>query len=289
MFDILTKIAIGRDGTVNRNFLSSFIPFTSASPKPKNKVRSSDLNLDSTRNLWIRIFAPSIPHENGENLPLIVYFHGGGFAFMSPATSAVDAWCRRICFEIRAVVISVNYRLAPEFKFPAPYDDGIGVLRFLDSGQIDFESIGILSDFQVDLSSCWLVGDNSGENIVRHMARRWAATIESWDKVFFFLIFLKLFCICTLTIVLSNLNTCFVFPIQPFFGGEKRTDGEIMNQGLPVLKISRTDWFWKSFLPEGSDRNHEAAHLFGLFGTTATELEQAFPPVLLAVGTMTCS
>lgn len=53
--------------------------------------------------------------------PLLVYFHGGGFTHFSADTH--DAVTRYICNRAGCVVVSVDYRLAPEHKFPAALDD----------------------------------------------------------------------------------------------------------------------------------------------------------------------
>lgn len=53
--------------------------------------------------------------------PTYINFHGGGWVF---GGLFVDAdFCRRVCKETGAVVFDVDYRLAPEFKFPIPVDD----------------------------------------------------------------------------------------------------------------------------------------------------------------------
>jgi acetyl esterase len=54
-------------------------------------------------------------------LPLLVYFHGGGFVIGSPGTA--DNVARYICRHARCVVISVDYRLAPEHRFPGAVED----------------------------------------------------------------------------------------------------------------------------------------------------------------------
>ncbi len=55
-------------------------------------------------------------------VPLVVAFHGGGFVFGSLA-SQYDGFCNALCGEARCVVLSVDYRLAPEHKFPAATED----------------------------------------------------------------------------------------------------------------------------------------------------------------------
>ena len=61
------------------------------------------------------------PADRAEALPALVYFHGGGFVVGSVDLYDVD--CRRIAAEVGAVVVSVDYRLAPEHPFPAPLED----------------------------------------------------------------------------------------------------------------------------------------------------------------------
>ncbi|KAJ4790396.1 alpha/beta-Hydrolases superfamily protein [Rhynchospora pubera] len=183
VFQFLTNHAIRSDDTVNRRLYSYFQVLVPADSKPKFGVSSADAIIDSTRNLFVRIFIPSDSSngENTKNLPLVVYFHGGGFFFGSPDLATYDDWCRRLCSGLHAVIVSVNYRLSPEHRCPAPYDDGVDVLRFVDSGGLG--SIDILSGFDVDLGSCFLAGCTAGGNIVNHVARRWAAISESWEKV----------------------------------------------------------------------------------------------------------
>jgi len=65
----------------------------------------------------VRIFAPST--EPG--LPILVYFHGGGWVLGDLDTH--DGTCRTLAKLIDGIVISVDYRLAPEHKFPVPFDD----------------------------------------------------------------------------------------------------------------------------------------------------------------------
>lgn len=63
--------------------------------------------------------APS--HAGAALLPVLLYFHGGGFVVGSIDTH--DAVCRRLCQISGCAVVSLDYRLAPEHKFPAAFDD----------------------------------------------------------------------------------------------------------------------------------------------------------------------
>jgi acetyl esterase len=74
--------------------------------------------------LRIRIYTP---HGTGP-FPLLVFFHGSGFVLCSLDTH--DGMCRNLCAGAGCVVASVDYRLAPEHKFPAGIDDCLHATRW---------------------------------------------------------------------------------------------------------------------------------------------------------------
>lgn len=65
----------------------------------------------------IRIFYPSTE----ASLPVFIWYHGGGMVLGS--LDAENAFCTRIAITARCAVVAVDYRLAPEHKFPAGHDD----------------------------------------------------------------------------------------------------------------------------------------------------------------------
>lgn len=86
---------------------------------PVSMARTEDrILLSSLRKMGIpiRIYWPTL-----QQLPLLVYFHGGGWSRGSINTH--DAVCRRIAKEASCIVVSVDYRLAPECPFPAALED----------------------------------------------------------------------------------------------------------------------------------------------------------------------
>lgn len=68
----------------------------------------------------VRVYTPS-PQQAASPLPTVVYLHGGGWVFMGIETH--DTICRRLTAASGCVVVSVDYRLAPEHPFPVPLDD----------------------------------------------------------------------------------------------------------------------------------------------------------------------
>ncbi|KAK7380173.1 hypothetical protein VNO78_32645 [Psophocarpus tetragonolobus] len=227
----LTDYARRSNGTVNRRLMDFLDRKAQANPTPVNAVSTIDVTVDPSRSLWFRLFTPD-RDANAALLPVIVFFHGGGFAFLSPDSFAYDAVCRRFCRRFHAVVVSVNYRLTPEHRYPCQYEDGEAVLRFLD------ENRQVLPE-NADLSKCFLVGDSAGGNLAHHVAVR------------------------VVKLGLREIRVIGLVSIQPWFGGQERTAAEVKFEGAPLVSMERTDWLWKAFLPEGSDRDHPAVNVSG--------------------------
>lgn len=102
----------------------------------------------------IRIYRPA-GCQPGERLPAFVFFHGGGWVFGD--LDSHDALCRSLCNAARCAVVAVDYRLAPEHKFPAAVDDTLAAIRHI-AGRGD--NLGI------DGSRIAAGGDSAGGNLV---------------------------------------------------------------------------------------------------------------------------
>ena len=140
------------------------MPFFCSSA-PTKGVKSYDITIDPDRKLWFRVFVPDVTIDT--TLPVIVYYHGGGFVFFSPNSSFYDELGRRLASSIPAFVISANYRLTPENQYPSQYDDGIDVLKFLDEDK----SRKNLPDND-DLRRCFVSGDSDGGNLAHQVCVR---------------------------------------------------------------------------------------------------------------------
>jgi cation diffusion facilitator CzcD-associated flavoprotein CzcO/acetyl esterase/lipase len=75
--------------------------------------------------LSYRRYRPATPGPH----PIVVYFHGGGWVL--GGLDSDDPFCRDLCVKANAVVVSVNYRHAPEARFPAAADDGFAAVRWV--------------------------------------------------------------------------------------------------------------------------------------------------------------
>lgn len=77
--------------------------------------------------LELRLYRPA--SAQAEALPVLVYFHGGGYVVGS--LQSHDGVCREFCARTPCAVLSVGYRVAPEHKFPTPLNDGADALAWL--------------------------------------------------------------------------------------------------------------------------------------------------------------
>jgi acetyl esterase len=68
-------------------------------------------------------------HPQKGNLPIVIYFHGGGFTIGSIETH--DALCRRLAYYSKVIVVSVGYRLAPENPYPAAIEDAFQAYQYI--------------------------------------------------------------------------------------------------------------------------------------------------------------
>ncbi|KAK4548025.1 hypothetical protein LTR36_010745 [Oleoguttula mirabilis] len=109
----------------------------------------------------VRVFTPE--GENPlEGWPVVMYFHGGGWVLGNINTENVI--CSHICQRARSVVVSVDYRLAPEDPFPAAVDDSWEAVRWLETGGHDLLAINIKR---------WAVaGSSAGGNLAAVMCQR---------------------------------------------------------------------------------------------------------------------
>ena len=98
----------------------------------------------------VRVYRPS----PDDGLPVVVYLHGGGWTLGS--VEIYDPVTRALANAARAIVVSVEYRLAPEHPFPAPLDDCMTALRWIAKNAATFEG---------DASRLAIAGDSAGGNL----------------------------------------------------------------------------------------------------------------------------
>ncbi|MGO4890592.1 alpha/beta hydrolase [Anaerobacillus sp. MEB173] len=109
--------------------------------------------------ITVRIYTP----EGQGPFPLFVYYHGGGWVIGD--IELADATCRMIANRTGSIVVSVDYRLAPEYKFPVPVQDSYAALQWVE------ENAEVING---NASNIVVGGDSAGGNlaaVVSMMAR----------------------------------------------------------------------------------------------------------------------
>ena len=136
------------------------VAFAQATASPAEPVAHvEDRDLDTTVGpLRARVYTPA----GGDTpLPVIAYFHGGGWVIMGIETH--DGICRRLANATGAIVVSIEYRLAPEHRYPAALDDCFAATTWLAEHAADLGG---------DPGRLAVAGDSAGGNLAAAVALR---------------------------------------------------------------------------------------------------------------------
>ncbi|KAI4968882.1 hypothetical protein ZWY2020_046212 [Hordeum vulgare] len=154
-----------KDGRIERFMPASFVP-ASTDLAANRGVATRDVVIDQGTGVSVRLFLPSQAAATGMRLPLVVYVHGGSFCTESAFSRTYHRYATSLAASAGVLVVSVEYRLAPEYPVPASYDDTWAALRWVAS----------LSDpwlaQYADPGRTFLAGDSAGGNIAYHTALR---------------------------------------------------------------------------------------------------------------------
>uniref|UniRef100_A0A0D9UWX2 Alpha/beta hydrolase fold-3 domain-containing protein n=1 Tax=Leersia perrieri TaxID=77586 RepID=A0A0D9UWX2_9ORYZ len=226
---------------------------------PGVAVQWKDIVYDATHGLKVRIYTTptsmttTAADDGGNLLPVLVYFHGGGYCLGSPEQSVFHGFCLRAAHELPAVVLSVQYRLAPEHRLPAAIDDGAAFLSWLRGQAV----LGAGADpwlvKSADFSRTFISGLSAGGNLAHHVTVRVGSGEVAVDPV----------------------RVVGYVPIDAFFGGVERTASEAgLSDGVKM-----GDQLWRMALPVDATRDHPLANPFG---PESPGLESvALPPALV--------
>ncbi|XP_022751603.1 probable carboxylesterase 120 [Durio zibethinus] len=241
------QITLNPDGTLTR-FNNSGT--TSAQPEfssdSKTAVLTKDISINKSNNTWARIFLPKQALDmptSAEKLPVFVYFHGGGFILLSPDETMSHEFCSNMATELSVIIVSASYRLAPEHRLPAAYDDAMEALSWIKTSHENW-----LENY-ADYSKIFLMGGSAGGNIAYHLGLRAAEQADN----------------------LLPLKIKGLILHQPFFGGVERTGSELRSIEDPLFPPCVSDLMWELSLPIGNDRDHEYCNPTVGNGSTALE------------------
>lgn len=153
----------------------------------------------------------------GQNRPGLLYLHGGGWVQGDLETH--DGLCGQIALEAGVRVIALDYRLAPEHKFPAGPDDCVAAFRALRAGP---------AAFGIDANRLAVGGDSAGGNLSAVLLHDLAAAGEGMPKA--------------------------QVLIYPAVDGRMATRSMQALRDAYVLPRDRIGWYLDQYLPQGQDR-----------------------------------
>ncbi len=162
----------------------------------------------------VRIYRPA--GGGTAPLPVVVYFHGGGFVLGS--LDSHDRLCRQIAAGVPAVVVGVGYRLAPEDPFPAAVDDAVAATRW---------AWAVAPSLGADPARLVVAGDSAGGNLAAVVARRAALSGSP-------------------TVAMQVL----LYPVTEMTGSQP---SHAQNGEGYFLTTEDMAWFRECYLPEGTD------------------------------------
>jgi acetyl esterase/lipase len=126
-----------------------------ANPEPPELESAKDLLIPAPHGaIPARIYTPKQLRKADGLAPCLVFYHGGGWVIGD--LDSHDVVCRKLAHEGELIVISIDYRLAPEHKFPAAVDDAITAAKWVASNA---KQLGI------DASRIMVGGDSAGGNL----------------------------------------------------------------------------------------------------------------------------
>ncbi|MDB5525108.1 MAG: hypothetical protein JWM58_2871 [Rhizobium sp.] len=136
------------------------------SAKPEALVKTSDIGIPTSNGvLPARVYMP----EGEGPFPVIVYYHGGGWVIAD--LNVYDATPRALAYHANALVVSVDYRHAPEFKFPAAHEDAWNAYTWV------VENIHTMNGNAKEIA---VAGESAGGNLAANvalMAKKMKATM----------------------------------------------------------------------------------------------------------------
>jgi len=161
-----------------------------------------------------RVYTPVA--AGADALPVLIYFHGGGFVIGDLDTH--DGLCRQFANEGDFRVIAVDYRLAPEHKFPAALDDAIAAVQWIEAHA---------SELGVDANKIAVGGDSAGGALAAEVTQLAKA---KGPKVAFQLL---------------------MFPVTQI--GKETSSLREFAVGY-FLDRATLDWFFGHYIPDGTDK-----------------------------------
>ncbi|XP_010066040.2 probable carboxylesterase 12 [Eucalyptus grandis] len=166
--DLSPLVRIYKDGRVERLLGTATV---SPSLDEKTGIQSKDVAIPSDSAVSARLYIPKAAVDSLQKLPVLVYFHGGGFIIETAWSPTYHNYLNALVAEANIIAVSVEYRRAPEHPLPAAYDDSWTALKWVAShsaGNGPEEWLNSHANFK----KVFMSGDSAGANIVHNMCIR---------------------------------------------------------------------------------------------------------------------
>lgn len=153
-FELWQAVSISPYNTINYEDLLEINPSKIRAEELKIATKEASLHIpgqlqvenieipsaNKTRKIRVRSYQP----KDKRDLPILIYFHGGAFIYGTP--EQYDFIFFKLALDVNMLIVSVDYRLAPENPFPAALEDGYDVLLWLaqNASQINGDRNNIL-------------------------------------------------------------------------------------------------------------------------------------------------
>lgn len=221
LYNLFTLMKIYKDGRVERLSGTDVVP---AGLDVGTAVQSKDVVISPEPKVSARLYLPKT--SAGRKLPVLLYFHGGAFVVESAFSPTYQKPLNLLAAEANVVIVSVDFRLAPEHPLPAAYDDGWTALKWVASHSTGNGGEELLKEY-ADLDRVFLGGDSVGANISHNLAMRVGSSENN---------------------SVDGVKLAGLFFNCPFFWGEERIGGE---SDLPLI-CTFVETAWRIALPQAT-------------------------------------
>lgn len=226
-----------------------------ATPSEMEKIFDIEIprkHTSAPKSIPARVFVPKgTQPENG--WPLFIWFHGGGWVLGNITTE--NSFCTKIADLAKAVVVTVDYRLAPEDPFPACVDDAFEATMWA------FEGARSQLDMNIDINNVGIGGSSAGGNLTAIVTNKYASSPAAKD----------------LPPVKFQVM---IVPVTDNTATTENNQSWKENEFTPQLPAEKMLWYRALYLPNEEDaKKPEASPLF-----YSNESFSKVPPCFIAAG-----
>ncbi|MFH1302488.1 MAG: alpha/beta hydrolase [Planctomycetota bacterium] len=182
---------------------------------PAQKIENLKLAINSAE-IPIRIYTPANRQDvSVSKSPALVYFHGGGWVMGT--LDAYDGLCQDLAGTSGCKIISVDYRMAPEYPYPIPFEDAYAATEWISNNA---------SDFEIDQARIAVGGDSAGGNLATAVALKARQS--------------------------TSLSLAYQMLVYPVTNYQFDTESYLKYGTNYFLTKRAMEWFWDQYLPDES-------------------------------------